>query len=241
MRCNSASNLGCANRQGWHWQAPKTRFVRLWSGKLSLCFSPVSAISYTNYSGLHNLLPSVPAWQRPRLVFTQQQEQFGVRPFALQLAQGVNGVAWAGAFGFARINQHLGQIGKGEPRHRQPVRCRAQGSRLVPGLTGGDDTQFIELQFRQRCLRQCHMGCVRRIKSAAKHGNAPAPLRARRHLHLRPSPGAPGTWRTARLQANRLRGPAGRTSSPAAASTTESIRCARPIAGRSACPGPRPG
>ena len=239
-RCNLVSNLGCTDRQSGHRQLPKTRFKKLWSGKSRLLIRPVTPISYTNYSGLHNLLPGVPAWQGARLVCAEQKKQFSTGLLALQFTQGIDRVARSCALGFARINHHFGQIGKGQPRHCQAMQRRAQGPRFVPGLTGGDDTQLIELQFSQRCLRQRHMRCVRRIKSAAKHGNAPGSVRARSDCHLRPSPDAPGTCCTTRLPENLLPARSGTTNSPAAASTAGLIPCARPTASQSACPGPRP-
>ncbi len=240
-RCNLVSNLGCTDRQSGHWQLPKTRFKKLWSTKPGLFICPVTPISYTNYSGLHNLLPGVPAWQGQRLVFAQQQEQFGIGPFVLQLAQGVDRVARSRALGFARIDHHLWQFGKSQSRHCQAVRRGRQRARLVPGLTGGNDTQLIELQLSQCRARQGHMRGVRRVKGTAEYGNAPGPDRARSDRHLRPSPGAPGTCCTDRLPANRRPARSGTTSSPAAASTAESTRCAHPTAGQSVCPGPRPG
>src|ERR1035437_10967999 len=115
------------------------------------------AYRYTNYSKLQNLLPSVPFWQRTRLVFTQDQKQLCERIFSLPGKQCIDSVSWSGTLHLTCINAHMRQIFKGQTCHGQAMRRCTQGQWFVPGLACRKNFQFVEIQLLQRGPGQRHM------------------------------------------------------------------------------------
>ena len=127
--------------------------------------------SYTNYSCLDNLLPTVPRRQPCRLVFTHHQIELRLRFLLLQCAQSVNGVSGAATFYLALVHHYTGDIAKGQLGHCQPVSGWTERAAFVPGVARREYIQHVQMQLCQGGTHQRHMHSVRWIKCAAEYAN----------------------------------------------------------------------
>jgi len=132
----------------------------------------IRALSYTNYSEAHQLLPGMPGWQGGGLVLPDDQKERGAGVLVVQLTQRIDGITRAAALGFSRIYHHARVVGESEPRHCQPVLWRTQAACLVPGLTGGNHPQLVKLELLQCGIHQSPVGRMRRVEGAAEHTDA---------------------------------------------------------------------
>ena len=106
------------------------------------------------------------------LVLADQQVDLGIGALAAQSLQGVYRIAGPIALDFDVVHADARPIAKGRLAHGQAVWCRAERVAFVPGLAGGNDAQFAQIQLRDGGLRQSNMAPMRRVKSPAKDADA---------------------------------------------------------------------
>lgn len=176
-RSHQLANLGGADGHQGQLQSGKPVRTASISIKLRLGLHGLCSISYTNYSNFKNVLPSVPLPEGGKLVGPNKQVDLRLRIFRLQGLQGVYGEGGTRALNFTVIHHDTRHAVKCQPAHGQPVRRGAECPRLVPGLAGGNYIQPVQVELRQRGLRQREVRIVRRIKRAAKHANTLGPRR----------------------------------------------------------------
>ena len=119
-----------------------------------------------------NFLPAVPARKPEEGVGPQNQRQWLLRPqFKPQALQCVYSVAWCASPGrvhFAGVEFIRGLIGNHQTNHFQPLFSRGNRPGAVRWPTGRNPAHPIDGAAGQRCIGQCTVAAVHRIKGAAQ-------------------------------------------------------------------------
>lgn len=152
-RGHQLADLGGADSHQGQLEREKTVGMPCVGIKLGLGQRGLSTISYTNYSKLKNVLPSVPLPESSKLVSPKEQVELGLRIFRLQCLQRVNREGRPRALQFTVIHHDARHIFKRQPGHGQPVNRRAQRPGFMPSLPGRNDVEGIQTELIQCRLR----------------------------------------------------------------------------------------